>query len=61
MTKPIKEQVMKTLRLNNGYEIPVVGKEGHVFLAGLLTIFKYVFKDHNELDLYIIRISSKLL
>jgi len=25
MTIPIKEQVMKTLRLNNGYEIPVVG------------------------------------
>jgi hypothetical protein len=25
ITIPIKEQVMKTLRLNNGYEIPVVG------------------------------------
>jgi hypothetical protein len=36
---------MKTLQLNNGYVIPVVGtgtntfgKEGHVFLEGLLTI-----------------------
>jgi hypothetical protein len=29
---------MKTLRLNNGYEIPVVGKEGHLFLKELLAI-----------------------
>jgi diketogulonate reductase-like aldo/keto reductase len=42
-TCPIKEQVMKTLRLNNGFSIPVVGtgtntfgKEGNVF-SGTIT------------------------
>jgi hypothetical protein len=45
ITCPIKEQVMKTLRLNNGYEIPVVGtgtntfgKEGKVFSEQSITI-----------------------